>query len=414
MFIEPARPTLLLVPPPAIVEAAAGGAIPRAIAPLDEEVTDLRWLTRTRKKDPRTIPFRQLLEEWLAQRPECSDSRSAVRKWFRPCFGHLRDVRLLTPENVVGFLEVLELDEKKAQKTIAKLLSFLSTIFELGLETGACELNITRSIPRSKRPSSEVVDPDRAELEVLTRRQVTRVSRSRMVPYWHSNLFELALFTGLRFGEAAGVSWADVVEEEAELEDGRREMRRYLYVRKQFSSKKRRLTPPKTKRPKRVPVCPTLWARLQQTKRRFRTDFGRDPDGTDPIAPFVARCRVDNDQLALELLGVGGTVADGGRARWREKTALAWWRRHLVRLGIPHPPTGARKFHATRHSFISLLIELGAPAPAVREITHKGRANRDAFWLYVHANFKAVYAAAQLLTHDPEVLAECEAQAELL
>jgi integrase len=70
--------------------------------------------------------------------------------------------------------------------------------------------------------------------------------------------------------------------------------------------------------------------------------------------------------------------------RWAQTSALRAWHRDLEQLGVPHPISGPRRLHSTRHTFITHLLRAGAQREAVKEITHtKGRA-RDAFDLYDH------------------------------
>lgn len=75
---------------------------------------------------------------------------------------------------------------------------------------------------------------------------------------------------------------------------------------------------------------------------------------------------------------------------WAETTALRTWHRALVELGIPHPATGPRRLHATRHTFVSQALRADAQERALEPVTHTAGAERDrsrAFGLYAHLDW---------------------------
>ena len=75
-----------------------------------------------------------------------------------------------------------------------------------------------------------------------------------------------------------------------------------------------------------------------------------------------------------------------GPKPWHETSALRLFRRDVDTLRFGHPVNGQRRLHATRHSFISQLIDAGASEAIVKRFTHPGSAaaDREPFRGYVH------------------------------
>lgn len=152
--------------------------------------------------------------------------------------------------------------------------------------------------------------------------------------------FYIALFTGLRLGEILGLMWSDI-----DFTVGVFEVRRNLVVIKDDTTGKHHLDfgPPKTPKSKRIiPMTPALVKVLKSHKAR------------------------QNE----EKLFFGASYCDEGLVFCSEDGKRIWPRNFqrvyyslLERAGVQH-----KKFHTTRHTFASMLIEDGEDIRNVQEM----------------------------------------------
>lgn len=253
-----------------------------------------------------------------------------------------------------------------APKTVRKHLSVMSGVLEHAQLLRVIESNPARQIARSKLPPQRPRDPDRAGAEVLEPWQVARLTWDERIPELRRLAWSVLLFTGVRIGELAALEWQDLSPR-----DGLSE----LVVRRHWAQKDQELRETKTGRARRVPVHPILAEVLTQA-REWRHQRKLAAAGRELLVPYV--------------------TPRGFLARWNERTALRSWRKDLATVGIPEPSGGPRRLHATRHTFVSLLLRAGVSELVIARMTHPGRArgsSSSSVLLYAHEDWSSLCKA---------------------
>lgn len=323
------------------------------------------------------VPFRELAMEYFEREKRlCRRTSSGLRtleldlhNHLLPAFGDER-VRGIDARWALALVDALSF-QGLAGKTANKILSEASSIFEFGIVAGVVEHNPIRQIPRSERPSRDPRDTQRAALEVLSIEEMRRVLRSTILPFERRLLWTVLLCTGLRIGEAAALAYGDF----SSIGPLSGELR----VSRSWNSKQREVQPTKTGDPRRVPAIRQLASVVDEARAWLDRRWRREPTRHDLI------CRYLPPRSGLE------------HRFWNEATALKWWRKDLELLGIVHPASGPRRLHATRHTFVSQCLRLGARERALQPATHRTSSERSAFALYAHFDWSDLCNAVRVL-----------------
>lgn len=275
-----------------------------------------------------------------AQLRSFHDVASCVRVHIRPALGSERPEDI-QPGDLRLFFSAIERARSPSLADRAQWI--VASILDLAIEAGRIEENVARGL-RWKR--SDYVGLD-ASVEVLEPAEVSRIIMSAP----NRAFWTILVLEGLRAGEGAALNWGSIEEAEPLLR---------LRVARSLHQKTGEIGPTKTGAVRLVPLHPVAQALIESERARFRRLFFRDPRPDDPL--FVYR------------------RWRGEIRRWATRRALTLWRRELGDLGIE-----PRRLHATRHTFISLLLRAGAPERVVRLFTHqKPKKERNPFDMYVH------------------------------
>lgn len=278
------------------------------------------------------------------------------------------DCRSLRREDVLALLRWWELSGY-AERTRGRLLSGLANVLEHAHRLGAVDELVCRSLPRGSRPRKRSRDEQRSTVEVLTAAEVGRLLAAEGLAVERRLAYALALFTGARLGELVELRWSDVVQRQP-LDE--------LTIARSWSRRDGQVRSTKTDDIRRVPVHPSLRTWLSRVRAWFSRAFGRAPGGGDLVAPYRA----------------------GSATRWHETTLLRAWHRDLLTVGIEHPSSGPRRFHATRHTFCSALLEAGAQERVIEAMTHRpSKVGSTSLPVYLHASHAAKCEAILLLPY---------------
>lgn len=266
--------------------------------------------------------LRELAEDWLSQhvRPNLRASTvrgytTALKLHILPTLGHL-EIRAVTPEVLRAWLGRLHADgvgPRARQFAHAVLARLLAEVVRWGY------------LPSS--PMARVPAPrhDRAEIAVWSPAQVTAALRA-LEGHPLRPLVVLAVTTGLRQGEALGLSWDDV-----DLEAG------HLDVRRQLLRGEGRTAdgPLKTRSAARRVALPPLAVEALRRQRQALVDAGHELD------------------RVFQAQGGGPLPAS---------TLHRWWAE--ARVSLPVPPV---RWHALRHAQASLLLASGINARVIQQ-----------------------------------------------
>jgi integrase len=260
------------------------------------------------------------------------DYRALLGRWVKPHIGHHRLAKL-TPAHVQGMLRTLEkqgLSPRSRQYARAVLVRSLKWAV------------MTGTLPRN--PAALVDGPRNAATKLddsLSAQEARDVLAAAQGNRWEA-LAVIVLRLGLRRGEALALRWDDVDLKAKELTvNGTLKWRKggELYI-----------DPPKTESARRT--IPLVAGTLDALKGHRRTQ-------------------------AAERLAAGPLWRDSGHVFTRPdgravvpNTATVWWRDLTPRAGI-----GPRRFHASRHTAATLMLEDGVPLEVVSAILgHAGLA----------------------------------------
>lgn len=317
--------------------------------------------------EPRTVTLGELAAEYVAQLRLApgSDRAATVQLHVVDRFGAETDPRLLRAHRIDAWLEQYAAGGYTSG-TRSKHLSALSCLLDYGRRTGALEHDPVAGVTPSLRPTRRSKDPHRSVREALSVAEVRTIVESRAIRPLDRLLWTVLLLTGARIGEAIGLSWEDWDQGASPL--GR------LTIARQWHTRSQSMRPTKDGGVREVPVHPALRRALVEARRLFFARFGRYPEPHDPICAFDCRSpRRDS-------------------IRWTACTARLRWAEDLEALGM----RADRTLHSTRHTFVSLLVNAGAPERPARSLTH-AVSGGNAYERYVHLSWEAKCAAVMML-----------------
>jgi len=208
--------------------------------------TEARQIRRgERAPAPADRTFDQLCDYWIENRAcmkrDRRNDESIIRAHLRPAFGAL-PVHTITPAHVDAFQNARG---HLQRKTVANHLTLLKTMLYVARDMGWI-----LQAPRIRKPRIETIESYqwlRSDREVQRFLESARVEGQMIFA-----LYATAVFTGMRAGELACLTWAD-----AEMD----EPFRRITVRRSFNG------PTKSGRPRYVPIANQLLPILQDWKR---------------------------------------------------------------------------------------------------------------------------------------------------
>jgi integrase len=348
-------------------------------APLDKQTTLADWAWR-----------------WIAEecRPNLkpnslSSYETMTRTWIVPTLGH-RKVATLKPSDVRSLMKHMT-DSGRSSSTARKVYNILSGMLEAARREGMTGRNVTQDItpPAMAIPNTRALTNDEA-FAVL--RTSTKNANGSM--WW------MAILAGLRQSERIGAQIADLDLKEraytvrwtldevtSEHGCGQRDAGGWPCGKKQGAAcpdgrlriphgmpykqliGRLCLVPPKSGRPRRVPLVAPLAEALEwylESTAEVPNPYGliwRKPDGS-PILPG------EDEQAWLEILRAAGVItADQAQApRFRPE-------------GTPKPPGS----HTARHTTLTVLMELGVHPKVIGEIVGHMDARTSAGYQHLSA-----------------------------
>jgi len=308
------------------VVSRVDGKLVREIVGTDRAAAEKRLRTievhvdENRYEPPRAIRFEAFADQFVASLRRRSTTAAAYETTFayaRRAFGR-KYLAKLGPSDVRKMLELIEKENRERNRevsstTLAKHLRQLSTVLEAGVAEGLLSVNPCKRLPRSQRPKVRKRRPAYFENAELVR--LWRELESRPV---YLTAAKLAVTTGLRQGELAGLMWDDI-----DLLAGE------LHVRRQFTGGEL-VEHPKDDDTRTIDLVPAARTVLEA----WYAETG-------------------DDGLVLE--NETGGYLDASNAR---KALYATMRR----AGIPRigERGGTRDWHSLRHTFARIALENGA------------------------------------------------------
>jgi integrase len=259
----------------------------------------------------------QFLKHWLEDVKRPNLAKSSFRNYdnhcarFVPIIGAI-PLGKLTSQDIRSCYTTL--DKKYSRKTIANL----HTMLKEALQYAEDEELILKS------PARKIRTPrlERRPFNVFSLDEVQRIIRETKDDPFHA-LWVLYLTTGMRRGEALGLTWERVHSDYVLIEQ----------TAKQIPGGGLELGPTKTAESRRrVDIPPSASMALEEHRQRQRAQSGR----------IVSR-----DMPNLVFPNQTGGILGAQVSRF--------WKRTLMGLGIPH-----HTIHDCRHTFATLLSEKGA------------------------------------------------------
>jgi len=268
--------------------------------------------------------------------------------FMRRRYPHVTHLRQVGREHVVAWLP--ELEKGRAPGTFNVIIRLCKSMWRVLAK------NADNNLPPEHSPF-ECVMPRRTKAvprRVLTSDELFHIMRHLEGKGELRTLFLIGIYTGLRLGDAATLKWENV----------------------DMGLRKIELTPRKTSRvgtTVRMAIHPALFAELVQTPVALRTGYvlpetGAEYDASECGQKIIQHRTTD----VFEACGIETRVdaGDGGHRR------------------------SVAGFHSLRHSFVSLQINAGIPAPLVqRMVGHTSIAMTGHYFHEDDASLRAAVAA---------------------
>jgi integrase len=274
-------------------------------------------------------------------KPTTIDSYSNLhRAYIEPHVGRVR-MRDLDAHTLTRLYATLETSGRRngrglSPMTVHHVAVLLTTILEYAVEAGDLRTNPAKSIPKNARRKQPKRSPDR--LLFWTPDEASRFLASSADDHLHP-LYALALWTGMRRGELAGLQWRDVqlVGDEPHLTVSRQ--------RNAVDGATIEQDPKTTRSARRIPLGPEAVAMLREHRKRQATDLAAlraddrgwvfvDVDGR-PLDPTSITRRLESaaGRAGLPWIGVHGL---------RHTHAVG-----LLRAGVPLKVVSERLGHTS-------------------------------------------------------------------
>ena len=300
----------------------------------------------------RGVTVDDIADTYLAQHPQWRDTtRSTQVARLRPIREALgtREVQTVKASDVKQYLGQLHKDGR-TPKTQEATRALLRAVFQVAVDDGLIDRNPVASV-KAIRDQRTAEERDAR----LTDEQLAALSEHLPSDEWR-RLLVFVLGTGMRGGEAAGLSWDRVDFLHARIRVDR-QLISGNYGEPVFG-------PPKTKNSTRwVPMRPGIREVLEEQQQAH------------PVTV---------DGLVF--------VTETGAPMGRSVRSEAW---RIAARGLDLPP-GARGWHAVRHTAGSRLLDSGAPVTAIAAML--GHTVEELMNTYAHADvdYTATLAAIPL------------------
>lgn len=298
----------------------------------------------------RHITFSDVADAYLAQHPAWRDStrstQTARLKAIRDALGD-REVQTIRTSDVRAFLNRLHAEGKTA-KTREATRALLRAVFQVAVDDGYIDRNPVAAVRAiSDKRTAEERDAR------LTDEQLATIGKHLPSDEWRGFL-TFILGTGMRGGEAAGLTWGHVDF-----------LRNRIRVEQQLVSGNFGdpvFGPPKTKNSTRwVPMRPGIREVLEEQREA-------------------------HPRTVADLVWVTETNAPMGRGIRSEA-----WRTATRGLDLP---AAVRGWHAVRHTAGSRLLDSGAPITAIAAML--GHTVQELTNTYAHADTDYTHALSQI------------------
>jgi len=307
--------------------------------------------------------FKTISEEWLADRArECREStihdyRHTVRGTLRPYFGDDTIAETITTADINAYRDKL-LDDGRAGRTVNKRLVALHGIYELAIDRHGLREN---PVARAKRAKQK-----RRKLEQYLTAPEVLLLAERADTEQDADLYQIAAWTGLRFGELKALRLGDINYADA-----------LIYVNRNWPVHGSE-DDPKSGKPRAVPLWDQAAVILDKISRRDQLNGDTDYVFLGP---------------AGDPLGYDWTIQ-------RFKVA-----RNAAKLQSPRPNPRTLTFHDLRHTYGTLAARLYGNLHMVQE--YMGHESITTTELYAHFTPRTDAASvgtaglAALLSPDP-------------
>lgn len=303
-------------------------------------LTEARILAGAKLGGPVTVErySKQWIEDRIARGIRSArDDESRFRRHIWPVLGALK-LQEVRPRHLLELVRGLQAKGKLAPRSIRHVYAIVRALFHDAVAEELVEANPC-VLKRFDLPKRIDKDPAWREGAIFDRGEIELLISDGRTPPDRRLLCALMSLAGLRFGEAAALTWNEYDDRCGPL--GK------LLVCKSYSVKTKEVKGVKTEVPRPVPVHPLLAELLAEWKREgWPTMMGRAPTATDLIVPSR-----EGDHRS----------ANHGLKKFHAD---------LARLGLRR-----RRQHDLRATFITLAQVDGAQQEILEWITHGPRGN---------------------------------------
>lgn len=296
-------------------------------------------------------------DEWLRRKGR--DSSPSTIKHYRAYV--LSFLEFLGPERVKRPLESVTVqdvrlwreglqNEGRAGRTVAGYVKTVSALYTVAVREGITTINPAKALEAIQTNDSQQRRP-------FTDSEVADLLAAAPSPEWRG-LILVGAFTGLRLGDAAGLSWKSV----------------------DLAAKKITVTPSKTKRKQRqvaVPIHPDLLAYLEGVTI---TDDSPSAAVFPSLSEMLVGARAGLSAAFVKIMHAAGV--DRGEA---SREAVEGQERGAGRI------TYQRGFHSLRHTFTTWLRAAGVSEEDRMALT--GHSTRESHQIYSHPGEEAAKSA---------------------
>jgi integrase len=283
---------------------------------------------------PSEVPtFKEAITAWLAEQIASRELRESsarvytniLRKWAMPSLGAM-PVNAITREQIGSAITAIKTAGMSAA-TVRAVVNPMRRFFQALVETKALAqspaADLRFFIGRKKRQPRQPTYFTQAEVRTL-------LEAAREYYPRHAAFLETGLLAGLRWGESAGLYATDIEWKRCRL-----------HVQRTVSGRSR-LEPPKDRESRHVVMSPALRAALKAQCESVALEGSvRGWDGDARLHMFPR---------------------DDGRLLVYRDFIRSVWRPLLRRAGLPY-----RRYHSTRHSYATWLLEAGTDPRFVQQ-----------------------------------------------